>query len=479
IGASSGRHILGSLQDGKMVLEEIYRFDNLQVFRNGHDCWDPELLYMNVVKGIAVCKELGKIPSSLSIDTWGCDYVLVDTDGNLVGDCVCHRDPRTIGIDEEMEKIVSPQEIYQRTGIQKMRFNTIYQLGAQKKEHPEQLENAYRLLMIQDYLVYRLTGKMTNEYTAASTSGLLDVRTCDWDYELIGKFGFPKGLFQEITMPGENLGGLKQDVQDAAGFNTDVILSASHDTGNAYLSVPAREGETSVYLSSGTWSLLGVENKEPITTEESRLANYTNEGGAWKRYRYLKNIMGLWIIQSVRRELNGVNYVEGREHRVGSGKTWSFPELIAEAQKYADFPSCVDVDKSRFLAPESMITEIQYECRETCQAVPTKIGQVVKTVYNSLSTCYRDYIRKLEKVTGKKYEKLRIVGGGSQDAYLNQMTANACGIPVEAGPVEGTAIGNLMVQMIADGELSSLDDGRDCVRRSFPITTYLPEQTGA
>ena len=247
-----------------------------------------------------------------------------------------------------------------------------------------------------------------------------------------------------------------------------MILPATHDTGSAFLAVPARD-DHAVYISSGTWSLLGVENEAAITTEESLAQNFTNEGGAWYRFRYLKNIMGLWMIQSIRRELNGVDYVQGKQHRTAAAKQWSFPELIAEAEKCEDFPSVVDVNNPCFLAPDSMIDAIKTQCAATGQPVPETVGQLMQCVYSSLSLCYKEAIEDLQKLTGNRYTSINIVGGGCQDMYLNRRTARATGLPVFAGPIEGTAIGNLGVQMIAGGEYENLQAARDAIRVSFEI----------
>ena len=468
IGASSGRHILGHAEDGKLVLEEVHRFDNKQVHRNGHDCWDMDNLWNGIVDGLKACKALGKIPATVGIDTWAVDYVLLDRDGGMIGDAAAYRDGRTEGMDKAVERIIPPEELYARTGIQKQIFNTIYQLTALKQEHRSQLENAESLLMIPDWFNYRLTGVKKQEYTNATSTNLVNAAEKVWDLELIERLGLPAKLFGELSMPGTVVGELTEEMREAVGFNTTVILPATHDTGSAFLAVPARD-ENAVYLSSGTWSLLGVENEAPITSEASRLQNFTNEGGAWYRFRYLKNIMGLWMIQSIRRELNGVAYVAGKESKHATDRTWSFPDLIEEAKGAADFPSVVDANDDSFLAPDSMIDAIKAYCRKSGQPVPQTVSEIMQCVYRSLAKCYKDAIAGLSQLTGKTYTSINIVGGGCQDMYLNQMTANATGLPVFAGPVEGTAIGNLIVQMIAGGEFDNLQAARDAIRNSFDI----------
>ena len=473
IGASSGRHILGHVENGKMVLEEMYRFDNLQVRKNGHDCWDMDNLWNGIMGGLKACGAAGKIPVTIGIDTWGVDYVLLDENDQVLGDAVAYRDSRNEGMDLEVSKFITPEALYARTGIQKQPFNTIYQLTAQKLEHPEQVVNAKRMLMVPEYLNFLLTGVKKSEYTIASTGSLLDAHKKDWDRELIEMLGLPQDIFGELHMPGTVVGELLPQIQEEVGYNANVILVAAHDTGSAFLAVPAKD-DNAVYLSSGTWSLLGVENEKAITTEASRQANFTNEGGAWYRYRYLSNIMGLWMIQSVRRELNGVSYVAGKDNRVATGKKWSFPDLIAEAEKEEGFTAVVDVNAPCFLAPESMIQAIKDECARTAQPVPETVGQIMQCVYTSLSQCYRDAIHALEGLTGKHYTSINIVGGGCQDGYLNRRTAQATGLTVYAGPVEGTAIGNLLVQMIEAKEFENLQAARNSIRSSFEIKEVNP-----
>ena len=473
IGASSGRHILSHVEDGKLVLEEMYRFDNLQISKNGHDCWDMDNLWNGVISGLKACKAAGKLPVTVGIDTWGVDYVLLDENDQVLGDPVAYRDSRSEGMDAVVSEMISPEELYARTGIQKAPFNTIYQLTALKREHPEQLEQAKWFLMVPEYLNFRLTGVKKNEYTNATTTNLVNAEAKTWDKELLVRLGLPTEIFHDLAMPGTILGGLLPQIREEVGFDTNVILPATHDTGSAFLAVPAKD-DNAVYLSSGTWSLLGVENDHPITTRESWEANFTNEGGAWYRFRYLKNIMGLWMIQSIRRELNGVTYVQGKEQRTESTRKWSFPDLIEEAKKAEDFGSVVDVNLDCFLAPESMIQAIRDECARTNQPVPETVGEIMQCVYTSLSRCYRDAICQLEGLTGRKYTSINIVGGGCQDGYLNMRTAQATGLTVYAGPVEGTAIGNLVVQMINSGDLANLQEARDAIRVSFEIKEVNP-----
>ncbi|MDO5320287.1 MAG: rhamnulokinase family protein [bacterium] len=471
IGASSGRHILGHVENGKMVLEEIFRFDNSQIRKDGHDCWDHQALARSVLQGIAKCREIGKIPATIGIDTWAVDFILLKDGDVPCSDMVAYRDERTKGMDEVVNAIVPLTEVYARTGIQKQPFNTIYQLTALKREHPEQLEQAERFLMVPEYLNFVLTGKIANEYTNASSTNLLDARAKTWDFDLIDKLGLPRKIFGTLEMPGTVLGHLAPAVQETVGFDAEVILPATHDTGSAFLAVPARDDQA-VYISSGTWSLLGVENAEPITTPESQAANFTNEGGAWYRFRYLKNIMGLWMIQSIRRELNGVDYVEGKAKTstwtlsdYEQGKKYSFNDLETAAKAASAFAGTVDANDARFLSPDSMIAEVI----AAADVKPTTVGELMQCVYKSLAKCYADAIKFLSSLTGKSYTSVNIVGGGSKDGYLNKLTAEATGLEVFAGPTEGTAIGNLIIQFIAGGEFKDLAEARASIRASFDV----------
>ena len=471
IGASSGRHILGHVEDGKIVLEEMYRFDNSQIRKDGHDCWDMAALAHAVIAGIKACKDAGKLPTTIGIDTWGVDFVLLDEHGLPCSDMVAYRDARTEGADALVDAAISADELYARCGIQKMLFNTIYQLAALKQEHPEQIEKAQRLLMVPEYLNYVLTGKMANEYTNATTGNLVNARAKDWDWEVIDKLGLPRRIFGKLEMPGTALGGLTSVVQATVGFDAQVVLPATHDTGSAFLAVPARDDQA-VYISSGTWSLLGVENAEPITTPEAKAANFTNEGGAWYRFRFLKNIMGLWMIQSIRRELNGVDYVEGKEKTATwsladyeKGKKCSFADLENAAKAASSFAGRVDANDTRFFSPDSMIAEVL----AAADVKPATVGELMQCVYASLAACYAKMIKNLSGLTGKTYTSINIVGGGSKDGYLNKLTAEATGLEVFAGPTEGTAIGNLIVQFIAAGVFKDLVDARAAVARSFDV----------
>ena len=471
IGASSGRHMLGWMEEGKMMLREMYRFENRQQEKDGHLCWDLDNLWNGVVEGLKACKKEGMIPETIGIDTWAVDFVLLDAEDKLIGNAVAYRDDRTKGMDSEVFSIIPEKELYERTGIQKQPFNTIYQLMAVKRQAPRDLERAETFLMLPDYLNFRLTGVKKQEYTNATSTNLVNARDKAWDMELISRLGFPEKLFGELSVPGTVVGALSTEIEELVGFSSTVILPATHDTGSAFLSVPARD-ETSVYLSSGTWSLLGVENPEPITSQDAQKANLTNEGGAFYRYRFLKNIMGLWIIQSIRRELNGSEYVEGRKSKYATGRNYSFPDLIQEARGCEDFETVLDVNDESFLAPVSMIDAIKDYCKASGKAVPETVGEIMQCVYKGLAKCYGDTVKQISEITGKEITAVNIIGGGCQDAYLNELTAKATGLPVFAGPIEGTAIGNLVIQMIKAGIFKDLAGARECIYRSFDVKEF-------
>lgn len=453
IGASSGRHILGWVDKGKIRIEEIYRFENKLVKRNGHLCWDLEHLFHEVVEGLKKCKELDRIPESVGIDTWGVDFVLLDKSGNVLGNTVAYRDGRTKGMDEEVYKVIPESELYGRNGIQKQIFNSIYQLMAIKKETPEALEQADRFLMVPEYLNYRLTGVAMNEYTNATTTQLVSAKTADWDFELLEKLGLPTKIFGELNMPKTLVGPLSEEMAERVGFQTDVVLPATHDTGSAVMAVPTNSDD-SIYLSSGTWSLMGIERLIPDCTEKSRKHNFTNEGGYHHRYRYLKNIMGMWMMQNLRREF---------KHK------YTFEELYELAHIGRYFISTVDVNDEAFLAPDSMIKALQDYCEKTGQEKPETECELLYCVYKSLANCYAETVSEIEEVTGRSYDTIHVVGGGCQDRFLNRLLVETTGKEVYAGPVEATAIGNLMAQMLRDKLFEDLKEARQVVAKSFDV----------
>ena len=455
IGASSGRHILASMQDGKMQLEEVYRFANGMQNKNGTLCWNVEQLFEEIKNGLKKCKEYNKIPYTMAIDTWAVDYVLLDKENKILGETVGYRDHRTEGMDEKVYEKVSLENLYNRTGIQKQIFNTIYQLMAVKEQKPELLEEADSMLMIPDYFHFLLTGVKKMEYTNVTTTQLVSPITKDWDFELIEMLGFPKKIFKEISMPGTVVGNFTKEIQEEIGFDCTVVLPATHDTGSAVLAVPTND-DRAIYISSGTWSLMGIERKDADCSLESMRANFTNEGGYDYRFRFLKNIMGLWMIQSVKKEFT---------------EDLSFAEICAKASRET-ITSIVDCNDDCFLAPESMIGAVQEFCRNTNQQVPETIGEIAAVIYNSLAKCYGDTIKEIEQITGNTYDTIYVVGGGANAGYLNELTAKYTEKRVSVGPTEATAIGNIIVQMLYDGTFENLSEARTCIGQSFDISHY-------
>ena len=447
------------MDKGKIRMEEIYRFENKLEKRNGHLCWDLDHLFHEVVEGLHKCKELDRIPASVGIDTWGVDFVLLDAHGNVLGNTVAYRDGRTKGMDEEVYKIISESELYGRNGIQKQLFNSIYQLMAIKKETPQLLERAERFLMIPEYLNYRLTGVAMNEYTNATTTQLVNAKTQDWDFELMEMLGLPTKIFGELNMPKTLVGPLSSNMAKRVGFQTNVVLPATHDTGSAVMAVPTNSDD-SIYLSSGTWSLMGIERLIPDCTEMSRKHNFTNEGGYHHRYRYLKNIMGMWVMQNLRREF---------KHK------YTFEELYELAHIGRYFTSIVDVNDDTFLAPESMIRALQDYCEQTGQEKPETECELLYCVYRSLAKCYAKTVAEIETVTGRTYDTIHVVGGGCQDKFLDRLLVEVTGKEVYAGPVEATAIGNIMAQMLRDDVFEDLKEARRVVAKSFEVKRIADE----
>ena len=451
IGASSGRHILGWVEDGRILLEEVYRFPNGMVEKNGQKCWEHDSLVSHIIAGMKKCRELGKLPVCMGIDTWGVDFALLDGKGNLLGNTVGYRDSRTNGMDALVEERIALAALYEKTGIQKQIYNTIYQLMAVKMQEPEALEQAEHLLFMPDYLNYRLTGVMHQEYTIATTSGMVNAERGEWDTEILQALGYPTRLFGGLSMPGETVGRLLPEIAEEIGYDLTVMHVPSHDTASAVLAVPSELAHF-CYLSSGTWSLLGTEKATATVTEAARAYNFTNEGGYRKQYRFLKNIMGLWIIQSIKKEAGD----------------YSFAELCDMARAVGETKLRINVNDHSFLAPKSMIEAI----RTYCGAPELPLDELLCCVYHSLAECYAEAIEELTACTGERPEALHIVGGGSRDDYLNELTAKACRIPVLTGPTEATAIGNLLSSMLASGEFGSVSEARRAVEQSFGIRRF-------
>ena len=455
MGASGGRHILASVENGKLILEEVHRFTHVTHKLDDFLIWDDEEMFRQIVEGLKKCGQRGKVPASIGIDTWGVDYALVDGRGEVIKPVYAYRDSRT----EPFINTALPfEELYRITGTASQPFNTIYQMLADKAAG--RLEKAEYMFQLPEYFSARLTGKLidkeNNEYTMASTTGLLDAKAKVWSEYIFQNLGLPLKLLKPIREPPYDIGGLSSDIQKIVGFNARVLMIASHDTASAVTVI----GGESLYISSGTWSLLGVTGV-PILTDEARNAGYTNEGASNGKIRFLKNIMGLWIIQSVRHELDD---------------KYSFAELETMARETAKKNPgrwAIDVNNPRFYAPSSMINELKDEYKQSGQRVPETPGELAFCVYTSLAQCYKTAIEDLERITARQYPSISIIGGGSKDNYLNTLTAEYTGKPVYAGPTEATAIGNVLLQMKQMGDAAVKDGFGDLIKNSFDIREIL------
>ena len=459
IGASSGRHIAAWLDDGRIMTREVYRFPNGAEMKNGHLCWDIEALEKHVVAGLKAAHEQDFTPISIGIDTWGVDFILLDAQGRRVGDAVAYRDSRTDGMDALLEEALPFPFHYGLCGIAKQPFNTVYQMLAVLREHPEYRETATDFLTMPEYLNYVLTGKKAHEWTHISTSAMCNAATGTWSETVLTAAGLPESWFRTpIRQPGRTLGNLRPEIAAGVGFDAQVMLVAAHDTGSAYMAIPARD-DGAAFLSSGTWSLLGTETMAPVTSADALAAGFTNEGGYGHTTRFLKNIMGMWMLQCIHAE---------------TGKAHTFAEMADMAAASA-YPAWVDAADNRFLAPQSMLEEVKAALRDAGAPEPGSLSDVLRAVTMGLAICYRDSIREMSAITGKAFTSVNIVGGGSQNVVLNQMTADVTGLPVYAGPTEGTALGNIAVQMIADGAFADLAAFRKALPGSFEIKEYLPK----
>lgn len=442
IGASSGRHILSHIENDRLVLEEIYRFDNNLVESENGLVWDTESLFNEVLCGIKKCKKIGKIPKSIAIDTWGVDYVLLDENKKEIKPCFCYRDSRTNGVIDEVESIILPSRLYSKTGIQKQNFNTIYQLYADKKSG--RLEKAAYFLMMPDYLSFKLTGEVKNEYTNATTTGLVNANAKTWDTDIIYALGLTGVSFLPLSLPSSHVGFLSEEIQKAVGFNCAVLFAPSHDTASAVCACPMKDDD--LYISSGTWSLIGTEITEPILSEDARLHNFTNEGGIDYRFRFLKNYMGMWLFQNIRRNLN---------------KEKTYDEMMQLAMSCGDY-KYFDVNDNTLVAPKNMIEAIGKLIGSD------DLGLILNSAYHSLAKSYSEAVTEIEAVTGKRFNAIHIVGGGCRDKYLNALTRDYTGKSVTAGPIEATATGNIVSQIMRDKKIP-LATTREIVKNSFDI----------
>lgn len=467
LGATSGRTLLGTLHDGRVEVEELTRFGNGIIAVNGKYYWNILGLYEHIVEGLTECAKRGIRPDSVGIDTWGVDVVPIGSDGSILGNPRAYRDPYTNGAPEEFFKKIPREEVYNRTGIQVMNFNTLFQIYAAVKEGYAPVVQAERLLFIPDALSYMLTGKQICEYTIASTSQGLNPCTQMWDGDLLAAAGVKEDILLEPMLPGCVIGKINPTVAQQTGIGeVDVVAVAGHDTASAVMAVPV-EGENFAYLSSGTWSLMGIETRTPIITEESMRQNFTNEGGVEGTTRFLKNICGMWILEQCRKEWSR------------QGKEYSYPEIVAMAQSAEPFQCFINPDDATFANPESMLGAIESFCNSTGQSAPNSDSQIVRTIFESLALRYRQVLEILESMAPFAIDTLHIIGGGAKNALLNQYTANATGKRVVAGPSEATAIGNIMMQAVGAGVVSSVAEARKIIRNSITTEEFVPQHSEA
>lgn len=449
LGASSGRVMLSTFDTDEqhITLEEIHRFKNQFTQRDGHDCWDLLYLEKEIVTGLRKILSSGKALHSIGIDTWGVDYVLLDKNGDVIAPTYAYRDHRTNGVMKVVQDALTKETIYRKTGIQFLTFNTLYQLKAMMDENPQWLSQVTDFVMIPDYLNYRLTGVINREYTNATTTQLVNVNIDSWDTALLDYLGLPASWFGRIRHPGHQVGLWESQIP--------VMSVASHDTASAVISAPLSD-EYSAYLCSGTWSLMGLDTTKPITNDTAMNSNITNEGGIDGHYRVLKNIMGLWLFNRLCTERNVTN----------------IPELVTQASKEPAFQSLINPNAECFLNPDSMVQAIQQYCRDNDQAVPETTSQLARCIFDSLAMLYRQVAQELSELQGKPISALHIVGGGSQNEFLNQLCADLCGVDVFAGPIEASVLGNVGCQLMALDQIHTAKEFRQLVTKNFPLKHF-------
>ena len=463
LGATSGRSILGTVADGKVEIKELTRFPNAVTELHGKYYWNLMGLYQALREGLVACNKEGIVPESIGIDTWGVDVVPIGEDGSILSMPRAYRDPYTVGMPERFFEKVSREKVYEKTGIQIMNFNTLYQIFAGMETDYVPMKQAKYLLFMPDALAYMLTGEKVCEYTISSTSQILDPRTKDFDKELLEAAGVDASVFSKPVFPGTVVGTLTDALAQYSRLGkVNVVSVAGHDTASAVAAVPALD-ENFAYLSSGTWSLMGIESKEPVITPETYELNYTNEGGVEGTTRFLKNICGMWILEQCRKEWTL------------SGKDYSYPEIVEMAMSATPFKSFIQPDDPSFANPPSMLEAIDAFCERTGQEKPENDAQVIRLIFESLALRYRQVLEDLDRIATHPIERLHIIGGGSKNRLLNQLTANAIGRKVVAGPSEATAIGNVMIQAMAAGVVSSLQEMRSIIHASVETEEFAPE----
>lgn len=463
LGATSGRTILGSFANGELKLEEVNRFPNQLIEVQGHFYWDIYELYRNIVEGLKIAASRGVKITSIGIDTWGVDFVLVGQDGHFMRQPYAYRDPHTVGAPEKFFERVPSSRVYELTGLQVMNFNSIFQLDTLRRTGDSALAAAHKILFMPDALSYMLTGEMVTEYTIASTAQIVNAHTRKLEPEMLEAIGLTEDHFGRFVYPGEKIGVLNPTVQHLTGLGeVPVVAVAGHDTASAVAAVPAL-GENFAYLSSGTWSLMGIETPNPVINATTERLNITNEGGVEDTIRLLKNICGMWLLERCRAQW---------------GET-SYPELIENAQAAEPFRSLIHPDADVFANPADMEAAIRKFCSNTGQPVPETRAQVVRCIFESLALRYREVLDDLRKLTSRSLSSLHVIGGGSRNKLLNQFTANSTGATVYAGPSEATAIGNVMIQAMAAGVASGIAEMRRIVNESIELTTFEPQDKAA
>jgi len=465
IGAGSGRAILGTFDGCKIGLSEIHRFPNEMLFREGHNYWNVNRLFLELKTGLKKCVvENHVVPASLGIDTWGVDFGLLDGNSQLLGLPFAYRDSLTEKSMDEVFTLIEPKKLYNQTGIQFMQFNSVFQLWALKKQFPSILLQADKLLFMPDLLSFMFTGLTTTEYTIASTSQMLDPNSRDWLPELMLRLGLPIHILEDIVEPGTQIGIVKPEITGELGIQpVSVVAVGAHDTASAIAAIPA-EGRNWAFISSGTWSLMGIETDEPIINDDSYKYLFTNEGGVGSKIRFLKNITGLWLLQECKK-------IWDQE------KVLSYEQIIRDCKKVKSFRSIIDPDDPSFLNPGRMPDAIREYCRKTSQPEPETIGEFTRCIFESLANKYRIILDQLKLMSPHPIEKIHMIGGGSLNTYLCQLTADATGLPVIAGPAEATALGNILMQVACNHGITSLDTLRGFARNSVATLTYLPHHT--
>lgn len=463
LGASSGRAILGTLFNGKLVLTEVHRFANQMQLINGHYFWNIFSLFNELKTGLKKCvKEFGIQPESIGVDTWGVDFVHLNKEGMIVSLPFAYRDSRTNTSMDDLFRVIPQKDVYAQTGIQFMQFNSLFQLFSMVKDQSSLMEITDSILFMPDALNYLFSGVKKSEFSIASTSQMIVPGACKWNEELVRKAGIPISILPEIILPGTILGNIQDEVACETGSKpVPVIAVAGHDTASAIVSVPVKQ-DNFAYISSGTWSLMGIESERPIISEQTRLLNFTNEGGVDGTTRFLKNIMGMWLIQEVQRVWEN------------EGTAYSWPEMVELARKSEPFKFLINPDDPMFLNPRDMVQAVRDFCYQTAQGTPQSHGETIRCIYDSLALKYRFTLEQIQDVSEHQVEVIHIIGGGANNHFLNQLTADATGLRVVAGPTEATAIGNILIQAKALGYVGSVLEIREIVAGSFDLVQFVP-----